>query len=576
MKKLTLTSILLIFLFLVSACSSPSAMLSEQLTDVLQSAASTKALAAEPQENQTSAEQQDVNQPYPAPDLQQVDVTELLAAYQGALENIYVKVNPSVVNINVLQKATGYNFEMPEGMPEDMPFQFPSIPGFPQSPEAPEYSNPEIPQYNQGLGSGFVWDEQGHIVTNNHVVEGADEIEVTFYDGTTLPAELIGSDPDSDLAVIKVDAGGDLLEPVSVANSDDVRVGQMGIAIGNPFGLEGTMTVGIISAIGRSMPVPSDFQSGASYSIPDVIQTDAPINPGNSGGVLVNDQGQVVGVTFAIESTNGSNAGIGFVIPSNIVQRVVPELISDGSFAHPYLGISGISLVPDIAEAMDLESNQRGVMVAEVPSGGPSDKAGLRGSDKPVTIDGQQFNVGGDVIIAINNELVKEMDDLIAYLSSDTEVGQEVTLTILRDGRQIEVEVKLEARPGSTVENTPAARASQGRAWLGIQGANLTSEMAEEMDLPSKQSGVLVENVQTGSPADEGGLRGGFKSFEIDGQEILIGGDVIVSLNGENVDTINDLIELLGEHEPGDEVTLSVLRDGEEIDLEITLGTSPQ
>jgi 2-alkenal reductase len=232
---------------------------------------------------------QAVQQPTQAPPAQ-VPASGELAALQGTLSQIYDKVNPSVVNIQVAALAN---------------FQGDQIP------------------VQQGLGSGFVWDTAGHIVTNNHVVDGAEEIQVTFADGRSVSGEVVGRDVNSDLAVLRVDLPADQLQPVQVADSTQVRVGQLAIAIGNPFGLEGTMTLGIISALGRSLPVESGFQGGAFYRIPDVIQTDAPINPGNSGGVLVNDLGQVVGVTAAIESSTGSNAGIGFAIPSAIVQRVV-------------------------------------------------------------------------------------------------------------------------------------------------------------------------------------------------------------------------------------------------------------
>ena len=202
-------------------------------------------------------------------------------------------------------------------------------------------------QYQSALGSGFVWDQNGDIVTNNHVVSGADKIEVTFSDGTIVPATLVGADPDSDLAVIKVDVPADKLHPVQLGDSSAVKVGQLAIAIGNPFGLEGTMTTGIISAVGRSLP--ANDNSTQSYTIPDVIQTDAPINPGNSGGVLVDVQGQVLGVTSAIESPVRASAGVGFAIPSAIVNNVVPALIKDGKYVHSWLGISGTTLVPDLA-----------------------------------------------------------------------------------------------------------------------------------------------------------------------------------------------------------------------------------
>lgn len=571
MKKLTLTTIL-VLAFVLTACSGSTAMLGQQATNLLSSAADVAAQAMEEQVD-LPAETEAPAQPTPAPALSPSDTSGLLAAYEGALENVYTQVNPSVVNIQVLQKASEMGMEIPGG--PDLPFNFPGMPGFPGSPEGAP--NPETPQFNQGVGSGFVWDKKGHIVTNNHVVGEADEIEVTFHDGTTVPAELVGADPYTDLAVIKIDLNAESLKPVGVADSRLVRVGQLAIAIGNPFGLEGTMTVGIVSALGRTMPAGEGFQVGPVYSIPDVIQTDAPINPGNSGGVLVDDQGQVIGVTFAIESPVRANAGIGFAIPASIVQRVVPALIEEGSYQHPYMGISGGALTPDLAEAMDLEPTQRGALITEVTPDGPADKAGLRGSDRQVEIDGQETRVGGDVIIAVNEEPILDMDDLIAYLTNNTSVGDQITVTVQREREQVEVEVTLGVRPGPSNERAgpQIAPRDQAKAWLGIVGGTLTPEMADAMELPPRQGGVLVEQIQAGSPADQAGLRGSYKPLDINGQMVLVGGDVIIALDGKDVETINDLGALLGEYEPGDEVTLTVLRDSEKVELDVTLGERP-
>ena len=273
---------------------------------------------------------------------------------EAILEQIYTQVSPSVVNIRVVQKQEVMFPILPE-IPGFPGFSFP----FPQGPQ--EY-------YSKGLGSGFVWDKEGHIVTNNHVVAGADRISVTFHDGTTVSGKIVGTDADSDLAVIRIDMPQDELQPVELADSTRLRVGQLAVAIGNPYGLEGTMTVGFISALGRLLPIYSE-SSGSRYSIPDVIQTDAPINPGNSGGVLVDCNGRVIGVTSAIISSSGANAGIGFAVPSAIVKKVVPNLIENGYYEHPWLGISGISLSPELAEAMKLEPAQRGALVVDVVPG---------------------------------------------------------------------------------------------------------------------------------------------------------------------------------------------------------------
>jgi S1-C subfamily serine protease len=505
----------------------------------------------------------------------------LMSAYEGALTQIYETVNPSVVNIRVLTRASGLGFSLPEqGIPQipGLPFDFGPFGNEPDQ----EQPDPEAQPYAQGQGSGFVWDKEGHIVTNNHVVNGAEKIEVTFSDGTAVPAELVGADKDSDLAVIKVDLPADQLKPVQLADSKSVKVGELAIAIGNPYGLEGSMTVGIISAVGRTTPGGESQIGSPSYSIPDVIQTDAPINPGNSGGPLVNDQGQVVGVTYMIESASGSNAGIGFVIPSSLVSRVIPTLIENGAYEHPYLGISGISLTPALAEAMDLDPMQRGVMVGDLTPGGPAEKGGLKGSQSESQVDGQQVQIGGDVIIAIDGSDVKSMDDLIAYLGNSTTVGQDVSLTVLRDGKETTVEVTLEARPTVQANQQPSAELPlprQGeqsdRPWIGITAGSLVPSIAEAMDLPADQSGVLVEQVASDSPADQAGLRGSDRSATIDGQPVMIGGDVIIAIDGKQIGSMEDLAGLLDDYKPGDQVTLTILRDGEQVELELTLGNRP-
>jgi serine protease Do len=359
---------------------------------------------------------------------------ELLAAYQGTLEQIYQNVNPSVVNVDVVQTAASSVQVLPNGQ---------------QSP----FNSPGAQSQQAALGSGFVWDTQGHIVTNNHVVEGADKITVTFTDGTTAAAKLVGADPNSDLAVIKVDLPQSKLIPIELTDSAQVKVGQIAIAIGNPFGLEGTMTVGIVSALDRSLPVNLQDQSTQStsptYTIPDIIQTDASINPGNSGGVLVNDQGQLIGVTSAIESTTNANAGVGFVIPSRIVQKVVPSLIKTGSFQHSYLGISGVTLSLDLAQANNLSDSQQGVLIMQVVSNGPAAKAGLQGGSRQVTIDGSQTLAGGDVIVAIDKQPVNQFEDIGSYLFESTIPGQTVDVTVLRNGQQVEIPLTLGILPAS-------------------------------------------------------------------------------------------------------------------------------
>lgn len=496
------------------------------------------------------------------------DAIASAAALEDAVTGIYEAVNPSVVHIQVTQELDGSLLQGIPGLPE-LPFELPS-------PQTPDNQNPDTPQYSQGLGSGFVWDKQGHIVTNNHVVEGASKIQIIFVDGATYRGEIVGADPDSDLAVVKIDAPAAQLQPVRLADSDNVRVGQLAIAIGNPFGLENTMTVGFVSALGRTLPVGEGM--GGGYSIPDIIQTDAAINPGNSGGVLVDRTGQVIGVTAAIESPVRANAGIGFVIPAAIVRNVVPELIRDGQFDHAWLGIRGAGLTPDLAEGMDLKASQRGALVIDVTPNSPADKAGLRGSDQAIEIDGQEARVGGDVITAIDGQPITDIEDVISYLSRSTEVGQKISATVLRDGKEIEVEITLAARPQNEAvqqaeaEEQPAPTAS---VWLGIRGQSLTPALSEAMNLDAEQEGVLVEQIEPNSPADEAGLRGSFKPVTVNGEQTLVGGDVITAIDGGPVQTIEGLRDALAEKEPGDRVTLTLVRNGDETTIRVTLAERP-
>jgi len=457
-----------------------------------------------------------------------------LADFQSTLEGVYTRVNPSVVNLRVVQKQKASTSQLP-GIPG---FELPDLPF-----QSPQQDAPE--EYRQeGLGSGFVWDKQGHIVTNNHVIEGADEVTVTFADGSSVEGKVVGADPDSDLAVVKVEIAKDMLQPVQLADSTQAKVGQVSIAIGNPFGLEGTMTFGIISGLGRSLPVDSgeNITSGA-YTIPDIIQTDAPINPGNSGGVLVNIDGKVLGVTTAIESPVRANAGIGFVVPSVIVQKVIPALIKDGSYDHTWLGISGMTLNKELNKAMNLKPEQRGILVLEVTPASPADKAGIRGSDRNLEINRQTVLVGGDILTAIDKQPIKEFDDLTAYLARNTEVGQKVTLTFLRSGKEQTTDVTLAARPllNETPEPEIKEADQKGNVWLGIQGISVSPAIAKAMNLPEDQKGVLIEQVEQSSPADTAGLRGSFKPLTLGGERILVGGDIITAMDGKAINSMDDL-----------------------------------
>lgn len=298
-----------------------------------------------------------------------------------------------------------------------------------------------------GSGSGFLIDTEGHIVTNHHVVEGADTIWVTFSDGSLRQARVLGTDPFSDLAVLQVEDLPPGAIPLELGDSDTLQVGQRVIAIGNPFGLQGTMTVGVISALGRVLPTVTTA-TGGSFSNPEIIQTDAAINPGNSGGPLLDSTGRVVGVNTAIRTTTGGNIGIGFAVPVNTVKRIVPYLISEGAYHYPYLGIVADNrfTLAQLASVLGLPTDS-GVLVSSVEPGGPADRAGIRGSNRTVRALGTTLQVGGDIIIAIDGHPVEDFNGLIAYLMRETEVGQVVTVTVLRDGQRMDIPVRLGERP---------------------------------------------------------------------------------------------------------------------------------
>lgn len=315
-----------------------------------------------------------------------------------------------------------------------------------------ERSNPGVVSLTVGVqqggqvgevsGSGFIIDDQGHIVTNNHVVSGAQLVIVTFFDGTQSRASVVGTDVDSDLAVVQVDNMPEGAHPVPLGDSNSVLPGDWVIAIGNPFTLSSTMTVGVVSAVGRTIP------SGLTpFSIPETIQTDAAINPGNSGGPLIDLQGEVVGVNaqIATGSSGRANAGVGFAIPVNIVRRVAPALIKTGTYQWPWLGVEGRGVGLFIMEANRLES-QKGAYIGVVDQGGPAEKAGLQGSSGTTVIDGIDVPVGGDVVTAIDGNPIKDFNDLIAEIASKNP-GDQVELTIIRNGQQQNVQIQLASRP---------------------------------------------------------------------------------------------------------------------------------
>ena len=291
-----------------------------------------------------------------------------------------------------------------------------------------------------GVGSGFVFDKKGHIITNAHVVEGATKATVTFLDGRSYNAEIIGVDTFTDIAIIKVNADLSLLHPLSLGDSSNLQVGEPIAAIGNPFGLSGSMTSGIVSQLGRLLP------SGSGYSIPDVIQTDAAINPGNSGGPLLNMRGEIVGINTAIQSATGEFTGVGFAVPSQTVAKIVPSLIQNGEYKHPWIGISGRDIDPDLAKVLGL-NDAVGFLVVTVVPDSPASKAGIHGSENIELVDGVEYIIGGDIIISVDGLEVRKISDILIHLQRAKTVGDEMVLEILRDGRTTNVVIVLDERP---------------------------------------------------------------------------------------------------------------------------------
>ena len=324
------------------------------------------------------------------------------------LVQLFQKAEPAVVQINVKKIVS-------EGATEEMP---------------------------SGSGSGFMYDDTGHVITNSHVVDDAMKITVTFLDGESYPAEIVGDDADLDLAVLKINSRNSYLHHLELASSSELKVGQQVVAIGNPFGLSGSMTTGIVSQIGRLLPQ----ESG--YSIPNVIQTDAAINPGNSGGPLLNMNGEVVGINTAIQSETGNFTGVGFAIPSDTVKKMVPILIRDGELRHPWIGISGIDIDYELEEIRGLDST-KGFLIVSVIEGSPAEFAGLMGSETREIIDGRDIPMDGDIIVKIDGELVRKIADILVHLQMEKLVGDEMVLTILRDGEMMEKTIFLGERPSN-------------------------------------------------------------------------------------------------------------------------------
>lgn len=291
------------------------------------------------------------------------------------------------------------------------------------------------------VGSGFVFDLFGNIITNAHVIDNADNITVTFLDGSQYNASIVGMDKFTDIAVINVEEKPDYLHPLEIGDSSALKVGEPVAAIGNPFGLSGSMTSGIVSQIGRLLP-----SHDTGFSIPNVIQTDAAINPGNSGGPLLNMNGKVMGINTAIQSGTGQSAGIGFAVPSNTISKVVPVLITEGKYSHPWIGISGQDINPDLAKIRNL-NHSKGFLIVTVIPDSPAEMAGLKGVSEIEKIDNKEYPKDGDIIISVDGKEVRKISDILIHLQEEKSVGDEMILGIIRNGEQMDIILTLIVRP---------------------------------------------------------------------------------------------------------------------------------
>ena len=301
----------------------------------------------------------------------------------------------------------------------------------------------KINSFREGnsVGSGFVFDLFGNIITNAHVIDNADNITVTFLDGSQYNASIVGMDKFTDIAVINVEEKPDYLHPLEIGDSSALKVGEPVAAIGNPFGLSGSMTSGIVSQIGRLLP-----SHDTGFSIPNVIQTDAAINPGNSGGPLLNMNGEVMGINTAIQSGTGQSAGIGFAVPSNTISKVVPVLITEGKYSHPWIGISGQDINPDLAKIRNL-NHSKGFLIVTVIPDSPAEMAGLKGVSEIEKIDNKEYPKDGDIIISVDGKEVRKISDILIHLQEEKSVGDEMILGIIRDGEQMDIILTLVVRP---------------------------------------------------------------------------------------------------------------------------------
>ncbi len=338
---------------------------------------------------------------------------DVIGAYESAINDVYNKVLASIVHVEVEYNSSPLN------------------------------TGTQQRNSSRGEGSGFVWDNNGHIITNHHVIDNASSINVMFSDYSEYEAILVGSDSDSDIAVLKLLSITNYPDPIARGDSDDLKVGQMAIAIGAPFGQEFTVTSGIISALGRTIQ-----SVRGTFSNPNIIQTDAPINPGNSGGPLVDKHGNVIGINSQIASASGSSAGVGFVVPINTAKLIVPELIKSGTFDHPYIGISGVTLRRKVIALLEIPSDTKGILVAQVVPNSPAEKAGLKANETIISPDSGNYMLGGDIIISVEGFPIRSMEELLSYMSDNVRPGDQITLEVISfNGQRRDVNISVGSRP---------------------------------------------------------------------------------------------------------------------------------
>jgi periplasmic serine protease, Do/DeqQ family len=440
-----------------------------------------------------------------------------LLTLDTAMENLAARVTPAVVNVTVASKSEGEQNAGAEGMPDMQQFFGPN------NPLGRQFRMPSQPRdrMEHGLGSGVIISPDGYIVTNNHVIDGAVDIRVTMSNREVLSAKLIGADPLTDLAVIKVD--GHNLPSVPWGNSASLHPGQTVLAFGNPYGFRFTVTRGIISALNRPNPDPSDRRKPGEF-----IQTDAAINPGNSGGALVNARGELIGINTFLISSSGSFSGMGFAIPTQIVEPTVESLIHDGKITHAFIGIQIADVTPDNAKFFHMNKAQ-GALVSDVDADAPGGKAGLRTGDVITELDGKPVTDAGQLQMVVGQK----------------RPGDTIHLQVMRDGKSENVPVTLEAIGGA--KGTEVAGSEHGKARWGLNLGELTSEARTELQAHSSVKGAIVEGVQPGSPADNAGLQRG---------------DIIMEVNRQSTKSASDVAQALSNVPKGQDALVLVWSNG--------------